>query len=1598
MAENNQFQSHDSDKIGSTVPSTGVHGRDWPKEHIITQGKGGSLSSAGWTEGNEGFIQQTFLGASIRNFNINAGFGDTSSTLSVQLVNDEYNKSDGTGQGEGDDPYHGGGRDKFTPPVVGTPVYFKFGKNHATVEEAYRKTFDDLYGRSTFKGGDSEDTFTTTGEITSIPDGYHLRSSSGTGSSKVNTWVKKTSDRSARGKNHFVFGGILQSYTQNRGPGGNPVYSVQVTDPREILGNAVVLLNNYQGTTYNNKNLFNAYGFLEYDTSESLRSSLESLALSKNILTKQIDAMGNVAYIGDDSYTYPTSPFTLNVLPSTFPLTGQGFSRRSDKGIPWYRVNQALRALFNYDGFLPQEYVDAGFGGTIDFRGYKYVVDFSGIPLHLIPQMYYMDFDQLSMMDLAQELCDVISHDLYITLLPVIDHPSCGFLYNYNKAQYESNPSNIIAGIIRIDAIDKSRTPEYGAIKSYIDRLSENGIEVENQDVGFELSNNTTDKFIVGAQEVEMYYFNNNKDRDNLELRKQKAGQPNRYELLQRDQWSLDTSLKQQILPFYGFLGEKAVTIPRGFGAYKQIMLDTQGLNADGVGNYYITTEIELRHALISFEAWKKFLLSYSELYIQELSENQGFFSGLAKGQSEEIPGINTDVTDKFGEDVKKQLELLKNRDYGVSVPRCVFDSDRNYMGADGYPASPCSPPFGYPLYYKRALKIGILEGGASSIQTAISSIHSNIANLKKNREENADFVQVLEDDQKEAIRQARASISFIQNKISKAYPNVTDEKRHELVKDWIRPLNEAIEKAETKLKEYSNKLKELDDKDLARIAAYKNTLNKNAKLIANMPRYASKHLKNAQKVYNFLKQVAEENLGKKFLVKIPKNCNVNYDKQISLQGNTSTNNFARGPFGFKPTPVNSQAGYGDSIIFKGQLSMLSQLTTRSSFEHYLDPNTPARYTYGALKCNFNPLSEKWEYNYKPEPQGGFFNFALYNKNLSAAEASNVPRAQTPPATQQLLAPMDLTPLLTDSNRINCYVRYDHSELKDFGGIDKSSISQQGITANGFVPDVLEELDNLSPDKSLSFDQIQARLGNPNIEQQEASVAYVKCQVNEELYMPPKTITASRTVWARDFEANIVEPPFEFTQVENEDGCLVPSGVQRRVKPGFAVPVGGGGDGTSADNTDFVRYSEPNMGGDKIVETTPVNLDSNHVYAIITVPGKVVPSVDSRYLDGPLQAFHNTSIHNVLTRDVVKGVRGFEKPAAITNEKMTVDCLGSGTNIDFKKISEALQLQKSVTQQAAFSEPSLSAHESSPSPVYPDMVAIPLMSMERCYGPWMSASVIDQGADPRVRYSDIGGKIEFVKKETLAPWNFAGYQLMNEAGALEAQFSNSLLLFSERGGFVYPDAPTGIALAKELQNKGPLITSIAVDVGDSIKTTVKLDLYTSRFGKLQKQKEGAIATIARERQKIIDQNNNAIRRGLGKAAGNNDLMGGLLRNGGAEIIAASKSTVNLAQERSQEQAKNMMIWNAIPEYTTTKGSPETSMQTFHPQASMLSTDEVTKNMAAYSDENALNRNYQESAGGGIETIVAAADHNVYNYAMGHARPPKNLEAMNRRFA
>ena len=1507
----------------SIIPPTGEHGLDWPANHVLPQGKGGSISQGGWTEESQGFPQQSFLGASIRSFDISAGFGDSSSQLNLDLVNDEYNKSDGMLIGSGDDIYHNGSTDTFAPPVVGTPVYFKFGKNFATVDQAYRKTLDDTYGYNTVVVANAYPTVTTTGDITSIPgNNYFLRDTTGTGADAVHTWVDKSSlldvTNDSRGKDHFVFGGILQGYTQNKGPNGNPLYSVSVTDPREILSNASVILNNYQGTTFNNKNLYNVYGFLEYDVSDQLKEEIEGTDIlpnpfldSKNILTKNVDTVGNITYTGDDTYRFLDQPFAIDNYPPAFPITGQGFSRRGDQGIPWYRVDQALSALFNFKGALPQEYVDAGFGGAIDFRGYKYVVDFGGIPLEKIPQMYFMDFDQLTLMDLAQELADVISHDLFVSLLPVIDHPAFSWLYNLNQHHIkQGNVSEVITGVIRIDAIDRSVQPDYGSIKSYIDGLAANGVEVESQDIGFELSNVTTDKFVVGANEVDMFYFSNHRDRNNLQLRRKNNGLANDFELLEETQWDLETSLKQQILPFYGFLGKSAVSIPRGFGSYQQILLDTSKLNAYGVGNYYIATELELRNVLKGYENWCKFLTDYSELYIEDISADQQFYKGYAGAAllNLEDSASQQALLDKYTETSDRNrlaLEAIKNGNYAVTVPRCVFNSDKDYMGLDGYPASPCSPPYGYPLYYKRAEKIGIAKAASANFGEPYKKIQSNFEAMKKRIEEKLDngSIVVKDDDLSDVLEDIISG-------------TMEDIDISSLSKGALENLFGQFDEADKITKDYQNFYTLV-----GQTVKSANVLTKNYDYMAKVADIGLDGEKNAKKVYAFLRRIAEENLGKKFLVKIPKACNLSYSPRFKFDQQEVE--IEKGPFGFKPQPINFDAGYSTSTEFNVEISGLLQQvqkvdqffgrppSRREVFNHYLDKDAKAEYTYGALKNNFNPVSEKWEFNYQPATNGGFFNFALHNKNLSFTESSAIPEEELPLSTQFLLAPKDLSTIVDFNGRMKCYVRYDNSQFMDMSAVSKDRIVQQTQGDKGFIPDIMEELENTNPDYVNKTKM--NRVMRLNATDNPKTITFVTCDVDAQLYMCPKHSASGVIVYGRNVEYIANEKPLQF--IEESSGCYKPV-IEDQYKIFYPSPSGGpgGSDGKIVENIDFQRSYNPYVDA-YLIDTEKENLDPDHVYALITIPGRVKPIIDSRYNDAEVYAVNAPMIKHNLTQDVVRGPAGFEKPApAVNRNEFTFDCpLNSGQlnfqNLDqqgitdaekaktllnwqqqeFKQFNAGIRAQRQAMSAASLGNADSNVAQSQPSPVYPDLVALPLLSNERCYGPWMSASIID--SDASTRYSNIGGKIEFVKDENLAPWNFAGYQLMNEAGSLKAQFSNSLLLFSEKGSFAMPEAPTGLSIAAALKNGGPLVTSINVSVGDaSIRTTVNMDLYSSRFGKLQKQKEELISKIGRERQKIIDQNNSMVRQGIGKSFSNVNLSAPLLQTG--EILERAAEDID----------------------------------------------------------------------------------------------------------
>lgn len=1627
----------------SIIPASGYH------NNFQTAMLNGSipefLSSAKWSDESQGFVQQTFLGASIRSFNMQGGFGDSSSTLNVDLVVDEFNVSDKTPIGEGDDIYHSGiYGDKFVPPIPGSPVFFKFGPNFATIEEAYRKTFDDLYYYNTISDPDPTDngsvplSAVTKGEFNLSPNQYvqlyipdYIDSNIA-----IDEFAKRTifnysnirNNKLSKGKDHIVFGGILQTYVQNRSSAGNPLYTVGVVDPREILSNVTLILNNYAGPIYEQANILNIYGFLEYNPTEKTIKVIKGQETEigpdgkpimqlpfENVLKKQVEKqdatkLGKVTYTGDDKY-YKAQPTGLEALKltitklqddiasekrkasdymrngdnigatasytrveslytalraafitlnktmqqslPTFPMTGVGFARRGPQGIPYYRVKDAVTALMEYQVRLPKEYKDQGFGGKINFRGYNYVFDFSGLPD--LPNFYYLEFDQINLLELALEICDITSRDLFVTLLPVIDHPACSHLYSYNKY---ANPNELIAGIIRVDTVNRSEQPFYGAIKRYIDSLATNKIYVENQDLGYELSNIVTDKFIVGAQEVDMYYFSANTDRDILAFKK--TGKNNTFPNKPTGyQWTLEASLEQQILPYYGKLGNNTVTIPKGFGSYQQILLDSSSLNAAGVGTYYVATEMELRCALVSYDKWKDFLMMYNDIYMESIESNDPYDSSIA-GLTPNIDRVNN----------PPQLDISKN--YVVGVPRSVFDTyvsgvkdsqqGTTLYGKDGLPLSPCNPPYGYPLYYKRMTKIGIPEAGLTTISNRLTSLTTNLNELL-----NADPKDI------------KALINSQFQNLKRSKPLTAFEKKY-------------FDRLETLMKNPTPKA--IQDT----VGFLQKLVDSNAKLGAILPAIARKNQKNALKVYEFVKSIAEECLGKKFLIKLPKEVNIFYDNKIAFS-NERIQEYISGPFGFRPRSTKNIAGYEFTQEFKGSIEQekrklsINDNFIQSFLNSGIKPN-PEIFA-GSLRVNYNPIADKYESNYTPTNIGGYFNFDLYQNTLGVSALKDMAKAdfnKLPSGIKQGLIPQDLTNFINEDGRINAYVRFDHSQNLALEGINDSEFTQQFITSNFMIPDLVEALDNTGPQQSYTFSINNGQ--ENNIDTKPKQMLFVKCSVDESLYFAPKIIYRKVSVHAQKVkDVGTLSIPSKIfipcSGINEATGKLeAGSGVYVDSFPFYKanyvpLPEAGG----SVNILDFDRHN-PFLqipGGtvlndsfyvksefDALNDPTGVEKDRfPHVYALITLPTRITPIKDTRFRDGLYQSMNAEQYKHYMTMDTVKGLDGFDKPTNPLQDAPngTFDIKGSDGKslITVDNKIKAWLAMKRVHERMSFGFPQV-LNRVSPSPVYPDLVALPLMSHDRCYGPWISSQLDGQA----YILKNIGGKVEFIKDENLSPWNYAGYELMNEAGRLQAEFSNSLLLFSERGSFTIPSLPQGNSLCKALINGGPLVTSINMDVSNGgIRTTYQMDLYTSSFGKLQKQKQEEISKLSRERKKILSERNGLIRKGLGKNQSARNFQNEYDTMKNASIPTANDLGLGMANTNNiivgSVQTKPQTSWSSSLGFLTFDNNGNVNKDSYIYDTdstivgSLQSPTQIYEVAQNFPDEQSMARNYQDSA-------------------------------------
>lgn len=1788
-------------KLYSTIPTTGVLGNVWPSAvppldgsngdpnqyivPVLTQGFQGKLSTGGWTKGNEGFPQQTFLGASITNFNINAGFGDSSSSLQVTLVNDEYNKGDGLFYGSGDDVYHNGESDQFKPPVVGSPVFFKFGKQRATVPQAWLKTYFEKYN-GYFVPEYIPETGIASVPIAQLPDGRYIDLEKSSNiryqdlyddevshilvyedqlppqairDSNYYPWADLASqvgrpDLDFVGWNHFTFGGILTSYSQKKG--SSNTFDVTVSDPREILSNVVLVLNDYQGTTFNNKNMYNIYGFLEYDLSDDFQEFVDGYAIKKSVLTKDDDGF----FGGNDLYRFPprlfqqedfnfNTAFGWNNLsdedivrlsgPEYFPITGQGFSRRSERGMPLYRITQALSALFSYNGQLWGEYERAGFGGPVDFRGYNYVVDLGGIPFNKIPAMYFIEQNQIDLLSFVQEVTEAISHDYTVSLLPVLDAKPTASLYAQNmRAMKEGRFGDIVTGIIRIDTIDRSVSPKYGAVKEYLDLISRvpetesDKVFIESQNIGYDLSNITTDKFVVGGQEVNMYSFPRNKDNLYRQyLKKQNPESPeDNYDYLRQDaQWRLDTMYKQQVLPFYGFLDKETPTIPIGFGPFQQILLDSSNVDAINVGNYYIATEMELRAASISYSAWAKFLLYYNERYGEltdtplEVQENfrrpytestedfqiyaselratfpefyrepsndpvpfditdQDYIKDNFNFDAEEITGRASEVRDsqifsRIVDNPKQDSEEQRKKFWRVdsmSVPRCVFNSSVAAVDADGLPLDVCQPPYGFPLYYKRAERIGVGGGGYVDILQDIKNVQSSQERLIQEVLERdpsfAHYAEFRDSNKVLQIGEAQITSSQIGEETSESEKQYIEPNFRRYINQKVLELTQNIFGQDTipenAAKDFPAKYEQYTEEYNILATSFNTFLNDpskysrkyirnymfikyqsslNGQFAASATKGININLENSKKVYEWLKSVADKHLGKTYLVKMPKNANVNYKYKMGPEGliNGQQAWVDCGPFGFPPLKNLGDPAQPFPTQFRpDRTGDQNAGLNKEQFHHYLLPESglpkQLKWTEGALRTSYNPIDGKWEHNYKPEPQGGYFDWTMWSSGL---DQRNRLFPQVPDT-------------LTDGYRIKPYVRFDHSQFYDFGNAgsvvteeipstarteDFISDMYNGFAASEFIRRTDDQKDKVLEQKKDNYSYVEVSVDEKLYLAPKLDTAEVKIygqrytwsntelieskSVNEEnkvvksytvppviwkpghqifwkkeelidpnlaasggrtatekwLYNVPKTITASgvyyvytsgsaseldeikdrvgganwttvtdygdpnspdfakdpktsdnaiwvtkiqslnwQPSWIRDMAAGadlqVEEGALEEGESDDEGvigtkeyytgfNCGIPRTIREKQQenPFFYE----NNEGVNAALVEFDEFCAPreslseddrykgvltkivdfsralNIQGENKVVTKREELDPNSVYALVTLPGRVNAVVDGFFADGLKNNSNPIQFANIFSSDVVfkedfdvgsdvnyattttaklSGVL----QAAVDNEAIDGDDPVASIN----NLPSVVKFFQNQGVQYPFGSPETKAMFSSPSPVMPHVFVLPLMSKERCYGPWLSA--VSGAPGERVRYRDLGGKVEYVKDESIVPWNFGGYGAMNEVGNMRAQFSNSLQLFTEKGSFTVADAPTGIVVGSPFIGGGPLVTSVSVSVSEGgIKSTINMNLYGSQFGKLTKQKEDQLSTLARERQKQLDQTNELKRKGILKSRENN---------------------------------------------------------------------------------------------------------------------------------
>lgn len=211
----------------------------------------------------------------------------------------------------------------------------------------------------------------------------------------------KVGDQTVFDFGDFHFEGLIQRFLQKRDMQGNPIFEVQLTDPREVLACVQVILSSYKDKVPF-VNILNVYGYWEDKIGFGGSLSNESgMIWDSTFNTLGLDTTSNGASIT----ITPTT--NIGIKPGLLALSKGG-----------------------------------DFGGPITLRDQTYTLDLSGLPP--APSYYRIGGVSRTLLEIISELCQDAGHDYMVYLeggvikfkcVSRLDQPQIGQIANWIMKQ-----------------------------------------------------------------------------------------------------------------------------------------------------------------------------------------------------------------------------------------------------------------------------------------------------------------------------------------------------------------------------------------------------------------------------------------------------------------------------------------------------------------------------------------------------------------------------------------------------------------------------------------------------------------------------------------------------------------------------------------------------------------------------------------------------------------------------------------------------------------------------------------------------------------------------------------------------------------------------------------------------------------------------------------------------------------------------------------------------------------------------------------------------------------------------------------------------------